>query len=99
MQWRLAMCLVGSLWGVLLPGIWWSAVRNHGGLVAQWTLLPAGYACLQVLLRLSYSSVDWDSKSLKVQEAARRRSCDLRGTLTEETLLLMHSENDVIASP
>jgi MATE family multidrug resistance protein len=59
MQWRVAWILLGCLWFGLLPCVMYWAIVRQGGLVMQWTLLPAFYTLMQVFLVASYVTVDW----------------------------------------
>lgn len=94
MQWRLGVCITCVLWFVLLPTILWVAVKDNGGLVAQWTLLPMGYFVMQIVLRLAYHNVDWKEKSFQVRQQTETRSAALDSTLVDEkTFLLIRDES------
>mmetsp|Transcript_10009 Transcript_10009/g.19245 ORF Transcript_10009/g.19245 Transcript_10009/m.19245 type:complete len:522 (-) Transcript_10009:369-1934(-) len=86
MQWRMALCLTACLWGLLLPTVFWQAVRNGGGLGTLWTLLPIGYAFTNVVMRFSYAYVDWNEKSLEARK--KLQSLDTDFGRTEQASLL-----------
>ena len=98
MQWRTAICMTCCLWFGLLPSVLWVAVKNNGGLLSLWTLVPGGYFIMQGVLRLSYAFVDWDEKSFLAKEKMRRQSSKSTGNIVDESTLLLPLENDSIAS-
>ena len=59
MQWRIAAVVVPCVWCGALPAIVFKAVYLKQGLDAVWTILPFFYFLMQVLLILSYASVNW----------------------------------------
>ena len=96
LQWRMAVCLTACLWGFLLPTVFWKAVVRSGGLLSLWTLLPTGYTCMNVVMRLSYAYVSWDDKSSEAKRKLQDRSSAFVDTaLTEKESLLQHGESVV----
>jgi Na+-driven multidrug efflux pump len=59
MQWRMALIIFLCLWFGALPALWYHAVHLDGGLQVVWTVLPASYGIMQILLIASYVTVDW----------------------------------------
>lgn len=63
----MAVIVFFSLWCVTLPCVFWSAVRNGGGLEALWSVLPVCYVLMQVPLVLSYTTLDWEKRSASIR--------------------------------
>jgi multidrug resistance protein, MATE family len=59
MQWRMAAIMFVSLWCATLPTIWYCAIHKSGGIDAVWSVLPVMHAIMNLLLLLSYVTVDW----------------------------------------
>ena len=81
MQWQLALWIVLCLWCGLLPSVIYWAMILKGGLSSQWSLLPAFYALMQVVLIWNYASSDWNVIS-EHGEFSRSKSLDACGAST-----------------
>lgn len=67
MQWRAAFIIAFMLYGCAVPSVIYFASWKHGGLHAQWHVLPACYALMQLALASGYIRVDWKQHSNKIR--------------------------------
>lgn len=90
LQWRMAIIIFAVLWCFLLPSVGWFAIRNGGGLTAQWTLLPIFYSIMQVFLVMAYTNFDWNGYSKRIRQSLLQHSIESVEVLPggEETPLL-----------
>jgi len=82
-----------TLWVFTLPAIFWFAVHDGGGLIAQWTILPVFYTLMQGALMLSYVTVDWSQRSKDIGEAMHLSRIQSRGQLSTETTELLPKDH------
>ncbi|CAB9498857.1 toxin extrusion protein 1 [Seminavis robusta] len=68
LQWRMAAIIFVCLWLFTLPTIVVVAIWNRGGLDAVWSILPCFYTLMQILLALSYLTLDWDQIAKQIRE-------------------------------
>lgn len=68
MQWRMAAIIFGCLWLGTLPTIVLVSIHENGGLDAVWVILPCFYTLMQILLALSYLTLDWHEISKQIRE-------------------------------
>lgn len=73
MQWRLAVAIVVVLWFGTLPIIIKLAINDGGGLDMMWTIIPAGYLILDIVLTILFVTADWHAISRQIREKNRRR--------------------------
>lgn len=71
LQWRMAAIIFVCLWLLTLPTIVVVSIWNKGGLDAVWSILPCFYTVMQILLALSYLTLDWNVISKQIRERER----------------------------
>lgn len=59
MQWRMGAIMIVCLWCATLPTIWYFAIHKGGGIDALWSVLPVMHAIMNLLLFMSYATVNW----------------------------------------
>lgn len=68
LQWRMAAIIFVCLWLLTLPTIVFVAIYHEGGLDAVWSILPCFYTLMQILLALSYLTLDWHAISKQIRK-------------------------------
>lgn len=67
LQWVVGVASVGVLWFVALPGVYYTAIVNHGGLRVAWYWLCFPYAVINVIVLSVILCKDWDEIAAAVR--------------------------------
>lgn len=71
-QWQMAGILVGCLWFVNLPLVFWFAVHQGGHLVVQWRITSMSYILLNIFLVIRCMTIDWSDVGYQIRRMNER---------------------------